>query len=112
MVRTTIMAEEETLKKIGQIAYKTGKSKAFIIREALTAYVADSEHLQEQIENPFLELIALAEALDDEDIDYEPIDWENGEGKKIYAEYLNEKYERAIADFNKRQLEKSNESNS
>ena len=100
MVRTTIMADKEVLYKIGRIAEKSGKSKAHIIREALAEYIADVEadSSDEAFENPFMALVGLVEKANEEAgisaPEPTPIDWENREHKKIYAEYLNEKYER------------------
>ena len=53
MKRTTIMADEELLYKIGRIAQRKGVSKATIIREALAEYVAEEE-ADEPFENPLL----------------------------------------------------------
>jgi metal-responsive CopG/Arc/MetJ family transcriptional regulator len=53
------MAEEELLYKIEQIARREGKSKAAVIREALTEYVIEDEG-QHASENPLLRLIGLA----------------------------------------------------
>lgn len=59
MIRTTIMADEQLLHKIKQIARRRKKSKAEIIREALTEYVAEAE-AEEPFTNPLLGLIGLA----------------------------------------------------
>jgi len=59
MIRTTIMANEELLYKIEQIARREKKSKAAVIREALLEYVAVAEN-QQPTEDPLLRLIGLA----------------------------------------------------
>ena len=59
MKRTTIMAEEELLYKIEQIAQERGRSKADVIREALANYVAEVE-AESPPEDPLLGLIGLA----------------------------------------------------
>jgi predicted DNA-binding protein len=59
MKRTTIMADEELLYKIGRIAQRKGVSKATIIREALVEYVAEEEE-DEPLENPLFRLVGLA----------------------------------------------------
>ena len=59
MKRTTIMAEEELLYKIEQIAKERGRSKADVIREALANYVAEVE-AESPPEDPLLGLIGLA----------------------------------------------------
>lgn len=112
MVRTTIMADEDTLYRIGRIAQRKGKSKAAIIREALLEYIIIEEEQEEPIENPLLGLIGLADRFDDQEQNYRPIDWEGKEHKRLYADYLVGKYERAVADFEQRQQEQTNESTS
>lgn len=59
MKRTTIMAEEDLLYKIEQIARQEGKSKAAVIREALATYVAKVE-AEQPIDDPLSQLIGLA----------------------------------------------------
>jgi metal-responsive CopG/Arc/MetJ family transcriptional regulator len=59
MKRTTIMAEEELLYKIEQIARESGRSKADVIREALGDYVAKVEDASPPAD-PLLGLIGLA----------------------------------------------------
>jgi len=59
MKRTTIMAEEELLYKIEQIAQEHGRSKADVIREALADYVAKVE-AESPPEDPLLALVGLA----------------------------------------------------
>lgn len=59
MIRTTIMADEEILQKIEQIARQKGTSKAAVIREAMAEYVAEVES-QNPPENPLLRLVGLA----------------------------------------------------
>jgi metal-responsive CopG/Arc/MetJ family transcriptional regulator len=86
MKRTTIMAEEEILYKIERIAREQGKSKAEIIREALTLYVTDVEK-QNPPENPLLSLIGLA---GDEG---EEMDLSDGKDEEILSEEWNKRYE-------------------
>ncbi|MFW5943256.1 MAG: ribbon-helix-helix protein, CopG family [Chloroflexota bacterium] len=59
MKRTTIMAEEELLYKIEQIARESGRSKADVIREALADYVTRVEE-ESPPEHPLLGLIGVA----------------------------------------------------
>ena len=85
MVRTTIMAEEETLYRIGRIAEQQGRSKAAVIREALAEYVVEAEKELSDEDNPLLGLVGIA------DVEGEPDDLpaqELGDWKKEWAEYL------------------------
>jgi metal-responsive CopG/Arc/MetJ family transcriptional regulator len=59
MIRTTIMADEETLQKLDRIAQRKGTSKAAVIREALAEYITEQE-TAEPFDNPLLALIGLA----------------------------------------------------
>lgn len=59
MIRTTIMADEETLQKLDRIAQRKGTSKAAVIREALAEYIIEQE-TAEPFDNPLLALIGLA----------------------------------------------------
>ena len=86
MIRTTIMAEEELLYKIEWIAREQGKSKAEIIREALTMYVTDVE-TQNPPQNPLLSLIGLA---GDEG---EEMDLSDGKDEEILRAEWNKQYE-------------------
>lgn len=86
MIRTTIMAEEAMLYKIGRIAKEQGRSKAEIIREALALYITDTE-AQNPPENPLLGLIGLA---GDEG---EEMDLSDGKDEEILSEEWNRQYE-------------------
>jgi metal-responsive CopG/Arc/MetJ family transcriptional regulator len=86
MKRTTIMAEEELLYKIDRIAREKGKSKAEVIREALTLYVTEVE-TQNPPKNPLLGLIGLA---GDDGVE---MDLSEGKDEEILAEEWNRRYE-------------------
>lgn len=90
MVRTTIMAEEELLYKIDQIARRQGKSKAAVIREALVEYVAVTE-AEEPFVNPLLSLIGLA---GDEG---EEMDLSDGKDETILRDEWNKRYEERLS---------------
>ncbi|MCA9964053.1 MAG: CopG family transcriptional regulator [Anaerolineales bacterium] len=90
MVRTTIMAEEELLYKIDQIARRQGKSKAAVIREALVEYVTVTE-AEEPFVNPLLGLIGLA---GDEG---EEMDLSDGKDEAILREEWNKRYEERLS---------------
>ncbi|MCO5185994.1 MAG: ribbon-helix-helix domain-containing protein [Anaerolineae bacterium] len=107
MKRTTIMADEELLYKIGRIAQRKGVSKATIIREALIEYVAE-ESAEEQLANPLLGLIGIAEIEGEEPPEIDPrfVDLSDGKDEEFLRESYNEKYERVVAEFMARQAAK------
>ncbi|WP_420645453.1 ribbon-helix-helix domain-containing protein [Candidatus Leptofilum sp.] len=89
--RTTIMAEEEMLYKIEQIARREGKSKAAIIREALVAYVAVAE-AEQPPDDPLLRLIGLAGET------AVPTDMANGQDESDILENIDPRYGFALRD--------------
>lgn len=76
MKRTTIMAEENLLYKIEQIARESGRSKAEVIREALADYVAKIEQ-DAPPKHPLLTLIGLAAD------DATPMDLADGQDEQL-----------------------------
>lgn len=111
MKRTTIMADEELLYKIGRIAQRKGVSKATVIREALAEYVTE-ETVEEQLENPLLGLIGIADIEGEEPPEIDPrfLDLSDGNDEAFLRESYNAKYERVVEEFMKRQAEKANDS--
>jgi hypothetical protein len=91
MIRTTIMADEELLYKIEQIARREGKSKAAVIREALVEYVAEVES-QNPPQDPLIGLIGLAGE------DAVPTDLSDGKDEEYIRETIHPKYGFAIRD--------------
>lgn len=91
MKRTTIMAEEELLYKIEQIAQRKGVSKAAVIREALMEYVVEEE-TSEPFENPLLALIGLAGE------DAVEMDLANGKDEEMLWQTVHPIYGFAIRD--------------
>lgn len=87
MVRTSIMAEEELLRQINQIAYALGKSKAAVMREALSEYV---ERIQQTVyaENPLLGIVGIAGDAGEE------TDLSNGKDELFLKESWSEHFER------------------
>lgn len=76
MKRTTIMADAETLEKIERIAQRRGKSKAAVIREALTEYIVEVEN-DHPHKNPLEGIIGLV------DIDVGEIDFSDGKDEEF-----------------------------
>jgi metal-responsive CopG/Arc/MetJ family transcriptional regulator len=113
MIRTTIMADEELLYKIGRIAQRKGVSKAAIIREALVEYVAE-ELAEGQLENPLSGLIGIAEIEGEElsEIDPRFFDLSDGKDEELLRESYNADYERVVAEFVERQAAKKDVRNS
>lgn len=97
MKRTTIMAEEETLYRIGRIAQREGKSKAAIIRAALVEYIIEAEKA-EPFENPLLALVGIAEC-EDQETEWELEDLSDGKDEKLLADIYDADYERSLAEF-------------
>lgn len=91
MKRTTIMAEEELLHKIEQIARREGKSKAAVIREALLTYVVAAE-TEQPTEDPLLRLIGLAGET------AVPTDVAQGKDETFILENIHPRYGFAVRD--------------
>lgn len=91
MIRTTIMAEEELLYKIDQIARRKGMSKAAIIREALLEYVVEEE-TSDPVADPLVRLIGLAGEW------AVPTDFSDGKDEEYIQETIHPLYGFAVRD--------------